>query len=707
MKVARTSVVAALVLGMIAIASPGGAAAGPSSGEAIFVANDNYVTAYPTDSQGDVSPIAITTDMTAPGGIARDASGRIYVTNSATNTVTVYAANATGNVPPIAVIGGSETQLSNPIGIALDPTGNIYVLNNIQGVFSGGEITVYPPLGIGTGILNEVPVAAIAGSQTQLDFPSAIAVDSRGDIYATNRFGGPDVPGPGYAPGIITVYSAGSNGNVAPIATINGTSTELTYPIGIALDSSGRIYVANNGTTVESNNGPLTFAPSITLYSAGSNGNAQPIATITGDNTGLSNPQDIALDSNLNLYTTNGDNNNVDIYSAGSNGDAFPAATIAGADTGLNVANAIALDSENNIYVLNSNGGPADNGSVTVYSAGSSGDTVPIDTITSSFTGLDAAYGIAVGSTGEVYVTNGLGGPDLSSVTIYPAGSYGTVSPVVTIAGEHTGLNSPSGIALDSGGNIAVLNNNSTITLFPAGSAGDVTPSATINIDRGRNNYPFGIAAGPNGKLYVANQPVPHCRRQHCYVTGLGNVAVYPAGSHGNAKPGTIISGPNTDLAFPSAIAVGNRGKIYVANQGAECPTSCGCSPSGHGSVTIYAPGSKGDTEPLTTIRGANTGLWFPYGIALDSNENIYVLAEDPSSVTIIGCFGSMKIPGRTPARGGAMSNGAIAGASGGSDPILVFAAGSHGDAAPIAIIGGPFTGLDGFGGIAIGPSGP
>jgi len=41
------------------------------------------------------------------------------------------------------------------------------------------------------------------------------------------------------------------------------------------------------------------------------------------------------------------------------------------------------------------------------------------------------------------------------------------------------------------------------------------------------------------------------------------------------------------------------------------------------------------------------------------------------------------------------------------SGPILIFAAGSHGDVAPIGAIGGPFTGLSfyGSGGIAIGPA--
>jgi hypothetical protein len=41
----------------------------------------------------------------------------------------------------------------------------------------------------------------------------------------------------------ITLYSAGANGDVAPDETISGSATKLHDPEGIALDSGGNIYV--------------------------------------------------------------------------------------------------------------------------------------------------------------------------------------------------------------------------------------------------------------------------------------------------------------------------------------------------------------------------------------------------------------------------------------------------------------------------------
>jgi len=695
MKVAKTSAVAALLLGIVWVAAVRGAATGtnPSTvpNATIFVDNSSYVTAYPTGSSGDVAPIAVPTNMAAPKGIARDSSGSIYVTNAETNTVTVYAASANGNVPPIAVIGGSNTLLANPTGIALDVSGKIYVLNSSY--YSGeSSITVYPPLGTSTGILNEAPVASIAGSNTLLDNPTGIALDSRGDIYAANEFGGPNVPHESYDVGMLTAYAAGSNGNVAPIATISGAETGLAYPAGIALDSEGNIYVANFHTA-----NPLNISvnlennPSITVYPADSNGNAPPSAIITGDNTRLDDPQGIALDSTGNLYVTGYLSDvgySVNVYPAAGNGNVSPAATIAGADTGLDEPNSLALDPGGNLYVSNGYGGPTGGGTVTVYPAGSSGDAVPTATVTSNLTGLDSASGIAVDSTGNIYVANESGG---GSVTTYSAGSYATSPPIATIAGDNTGLYYPFGVAVDSSGNIFVLNSDNAITVYPVGSAGDVTPNATINIDSSGKNSPTGMAAGPLDDLYVANRTDVKCHQRSCHETSIASVAVYPVGSDGDAKPSAVISGPHTKLASPSAIAVDQSGDIYVTNEGrAKCSYGC-CFAAGPGSVTVYAPGSRGDVKPVATISGANTGLGFPYAIALDSNGNIYVL----NGVT--GMFYGSSQPCFV---GFSISSS--------YDPILIFAAGSHGDVAPIGAIGGPYTGLAFLpAGIAIGPAGP
>jgi len=203
----------------------------------------------------------------------------------------------------------------------VDSSGKIYVAD----IFNG--LSVYAALGSSTGSLNEAPIATIYGSNTGMEGPGGIAVDSSGKIYVT----GPVLDAEGRLTGSegVAVYAAGSNGNVAPIAAITGNNTGLISPSGIAVDSSGKIYVADVGPN---GNGP----GSVFVYAAGSNGNVAPIAAISGSNTGLEVPAPgIAVDSSGKIYVADdGPNGNgpgsVFVYAAGSNGSAAPIAAISG-----------------------------------------------------------------------------------------------------------------------------------------------------------------------------------------------------------------------------------------------------------------------------------------------------------------------------------------------------------------------------------------
>ncbi len=712
------SFVAAFVI-VLGLATFGTVLAGTLGEPTIFVDNYNNVTAYPVGASGNVAPLAITPDMIYPTGIARDSSGRIYVTNPSTNTVAIYLPDATGNVPPVAIVGGSKTRLGNPSAIALDRNGNIYVLNSAT-----AAITVYASFGVfdtGSGPtppLNQAPMAVIAGPKTKLKQPIAIAVDGSGDIYVANQAGGPVVPSQRIRQGTITVYPAGSNGNVAPTTIIKGSATGLIEPVSIALDANHNIYVANGFLYVS-----RTFInePSIVVYPAGSAGDAQPSAVIGGTNTGLAYPSGLALDSSGNIYATGFTSMGIptiNVYPAMSNGNVSPTTIISGADTGLSYVSAMTLDPDGNIYALNG-------AKVTTFSAGSSGDAAPINTFTSAFTGIDGSSGIALDSAGKIYVANSYGGPDFpnGSLSIFAPGSYATTAPASVIMGDNTGLNYPQKLAVDAGGNISALNIDGTITEYPAGSTGNVTPSETINLSD--NIDAVGIARGADGALYVANQGGVQCNNNgHCHQTSLGSINVYSANANGNAKASAVITGYATGIASPSAITVSKRGNIFVANEG---PVDCsfGCCPVGDGSITVYAPVSVANAKPIATIQGALTQLEIPEGIAVDSNENIYVV--DGGSSVNGGRGGKVGRAGSW-GEGCALEQGTTASIAGGdfagknpdifivpgvfdtgipiSISILEFKAGSNGNTPPSAIIRGPFTALGGSA-IAIGPSGP
>src|SRR2546422_10383793 len=71
-----------------------------------------------------------------------------------------------------------------------------------------------------------------------------------------------------------------------------------------------------------------TLFPYTTLFRS-------PTATITGSNTGLSQPEGIAFDAAGDLFVANVSNNSITVYAAGTTGDATPPATIPGGNTGV------------------------------------------------------------------------------------------------------------------------------------------------------------------------------------------------------------------------------------------------------------------------------------------------------------------------------------------------------------------------------------
>ena len=286
----------------------------------IYVTQASSVELFPLTASGNVAPSITISGITSGFSDARssafDANGNIYIADAAGDTVLVFPANASGTTTPIRTIAGAATLLGLPRGIALDTKGNIFVSNSGDANNSNvASVTVYAAGAAG----NVSPTAVISGAATGLSFPNGIALDTLGRIYVAN---GTDLSGLGL--GSVTVYAANATNNASPTVTISGAATELSEPQGLALDTSGNIYVSNRGGN------------SVTAYSAGATGNASPAKTISGTATGLSTPNGIALDAQGNLYVTNEGAGSVTVYPASATGNAAPTATISGAATGLN-----------------------------------------------------------------------------------------------------------------------------------------------------------------------------------------------------------------------------------------------------------------------------------------------------------------------------------------------------------------------------------
>jgi hypothetical protein len=267
----------------------------------------------------------------------------------------------------------------------------------------------------------------------------------------------------------VAIYPANATGNVPPVELITGVRTRLkSVPAGVAVDAGYNVYATQA-------NHKEHDIDDVSVYGAGAYGNAAPIQTIKGKNTGLYGPLGVAVDAFANIYVVNFAIPSVTVYAAGANGNVSPIQTISGSNTGLSLPFRIALDGRTNIYVTNQY--PYKPGFVTVYAAGANGNVSPIQTISGSNTGLSIPTGIAVDASGNIYVANG----DNNSVTVYSAGANGNVSPIRTIIGSKTKLHVPLDLALDVSGNIYVANGDSnTVTVYSAGANGNLKPIQII-----------------------------------------------------------------------------------------------------------------------------------------------------------------------------------------------------------------------------------
>jgi hypothetical protein len=302
---------------------------------------------------------------------------------------------------------------SNNLGTATtSPAVNFYVLGGAQ---RPNDFAIFPANATST---TKPILHSLAGCGVFFDEMNGIFVDTSGNIYLTGTFLEQSIGG-------VAVLGPLHDGQLSQIGTITGPHTGLgSFPRGVAVDTSGKIYVAN-GFDVNA----------ITIYAAGASGDASPIATISGPHTHLDGPLDVKLDAQGNIYVANGNGHSITKYNAGATGDATPIATIAGLNTEFGTPSQLAIDAKGRIFATGFNG--FDWG---YFAAGANGNVAPVQTFKDpcEFCG---STGIAVDEAGTVYTSAQF--TDGAFVFRFPLAPDGTYSSSTATLININGSSSP------------------------------------------------------------------------------------------------------------------------------------------------------------------------------------------------------------------------------------------------------------------------
>jgi len=482
-----------------------------------------------------------------PIGIAADSAGNLFVTQDATNGKPIRKITPGGVVTTPVSTGGGCSQLFAVQGIAVDAGDNLYVVN-------GYLICRITPAGVSAVLAGGYYNGSAdgTGSTAQFNNPIGITVDYYGNLFVADT--GNDTVRKVTSAGVVTTFvgSAGSQGSTDG----TGSAARFTQPMGIAVDANGNLYVNDNGNKSVRK---ISSAGIVTTL-AGSPG-SQGSTDGTGSAARFSYPTGTSVDTGGNLYVADTLNSTIrKITPAGV------VTTLAGWAGTLGSANGTgssatfkyptgtAVDASGNIYV-------ADSGNHIIRKI------TPAGVVTTLASGqFNKLIGIAVDVSGNTYVA------DASFDTIYKITQSGAVTVLAgggspqggsaNGTGSAAGFNYPTGIALDTNGNLYVTDSKNA-TIRKITSAGVVTTLAGVAGNRGNADgtgataefsYPAGITVDSSGNLYVTDFGNASVRK----ITPSGVVTTIPV----NAGAGTS----SISLDAPVGIAVDSSGKLYITD---------------------------------------------------------------------------------------------------------------------------------------------
>lgn len=264
-----------------------------------------------------------------PAGVAVDGQGNLYVADQISCTLRKITAVGTNWV--VSTIAGSANPVNQnrvqngtnaqalfnwPTGIAVDPSGNLFVadqLNNairkvtpITGTTNWVVTTIagQGPGANGTGFADGTNSAALFDQ-------AGVAVDAHSNVFVADQYNNAIRkirPVPGTTNWVVTTI-AGQGLHNSGVADGTNTAAQFNAPSGLAMDSNGNLFVAdqfNNEIRKMTPSGTNWIVTTIAGLGPGKHGSADGASTAQ-----FYYPTSLAVDTNGNIYVADEENDTI------------------------------------------------------------------------------------------------------------------------------------------------------------------------------------------------------------------------------------------------------------------------------------------------------------------------------------------------------------------------------------------------------------
>jgi sugar lactone lactonase YvrE len=575
----------------------------------------------PPTSQTGLAGSNVTFSVTVTGTGPFTYQWQFNGTNLPNNVITTIAGSGSTG---FSGDGGPATnaRLYNAQGMVLDANGNLYIAdsgnNRVRRVDGKGVITTVA----GNG---SPRYAGDGGAATNacLYAPIGVALDGSGNLYIADSFNVRvrKVNTDGI---ITTVAGGGSGGDGGP-----ATNASLNAPEGVALDAFGNLYIATLGNRVRavSTNGIIT-----TVAGNGTGGFSGDGGAATNAN--LNQPDGVSVSGSGNLYIADYYNsrirmvntNGVIMTVAGNGTSGYSGDGGAATNAHLYFPSDVTFDMLGNLFIADYNNNRIrkvdTNGIITTVAGGGSGGDGGAATNAS----LANPSHVAFDASGNLYISQSGCIRKVLAYASYPTLKLNNLT--TNNAGNYTVVVTGASGSVTS--SVAVLAID-TITTQPVSQTVLNGSDATFSV-AAASTAPFGYAWYFNGALLNPDATNATLTLRHVTTNDAGSYTVVITNLYGNVTSAVATLA----VVFPPSILSQPAGQtVWVGSNAAFSVTAGGTGPFNY---QWQLNGSNVVNHIIATVAGngsaayagdggaaTSASLNYPYGVAMDSSGNLYV----------------------------------------------------------------------------------